>query len=105
LTIVSGAAKALFGSLGFLVVVELGALSSAASSAVLLGEELTRNMVGGTPAAIAMFLATVVGLLENVVIFWLVERKTATGVRIILLTLPAIVVGVLMVFVMRSLPI
>ena len=104
LTVVSGAARVLFGSLGFLVVVVVGALASAASSAVLVGQELTKGLVGGTPAAIAMFLATVVGLLENVVIFWLVARKPATGTRMILFTLPAIAIGVLMVFVIRVLP-
>jgi uncharacterized membrane protein (DUF4010 family) len=104
LTVVSGAARVLFGSLGFLVIVVVGALASAASSSVLVGQELAKGLVGGTPAAIAMFLATVVGLLENVIIFWLVARKPATGTRMILFTLPAVAIGVVMVFVMRALP-
>ncbi|HEX7734504.1 MAG TPA: DUF4010 domain-containing protein [Ktedonobacteraceae bacterium] len=103
LTVASGAAKFLFGSFGFLVVIVVGALASAASSAVLVGQELAQSMVGGMPAAIAMFLATVVGLLENVVIFWLVARKPLVGLRSILLTLPVIAVGVLLVIVMRVL--
>lgn len=103
LTVVSGAAKILFGALGFLIVIVVGALASAASSAVLVGEELTKGLVGGMPAAIAMFLATVVGLLENVVIFWLVARKPSAGLRSILLTLPIIAVGVLLVIVLRVL--
>lgn len=104
LTLVSGAAKLLFGSLGFLVVIVVGALASAASSAVLVGQELARNMVGCMPAAIAMFLATVVGLLENIVIFWLVARKPAVSLRCFLLTLPVIAVGGVMVIVLRGLP-
>lgn len=96
LTILSGAGRVLFGVTGFLVVIVVGALASAASSAVLLGEELGRGLVAGSPAAIAMFLATVAGLLENVVIFWFVARKPATGWRILLLTLPVIASGIVM---------
>lgn len=96
LTVLSGAGRVLFGATGFLIVIVVGALASAASSAVLLGEELTRGLVGASPAAIAMFLATTAGLLENVVIFWFVARKPATGVRIFLLTLPVIASGVAM---------
>lgn len=101
LTVVSGVARIVFGSLGFLVVIVVGALASAASSAVLLGQELAKSLVGGMPAAIAMFLATVVGLLENVVIFWLVARKSPAGRRSILLTLPVIAVGVVLALVLR----
>lgn len=97
LTILSGAGRVLFGATGFLVVIVVGALASAASSAVLLGEELTRGLIASSPAAIAMFLATVAGLLENVVIFWFVARKPATSWRILLLTLPAIASGIVMI--------
>jgi uncharacterized membrane protein (DUF4010 family) len=97
LTVLSGAGRVLFGAPGFLVVIVVGALASAASSAVLLGEELARSMVASGPAAIAMFLATVAGLLENVVIFWFVTRKPASGWRILLLTLPVIASGIVMV--------
>jgi uncharacterized membrane protein (DUF4010 family) len=93
LTVISGWARIVFGSIGFLVVVVVGTLASAASSAVLLGQELARGMVSGMPAAIAMFLATTVGLLENVVIFWAAGRKSAPAFRIVLLTLPIILVG------------
>lgn len=97
LTIFSGAGRVLFGATGFLIVIVVGALASAASSAVLLGEELTKGLVSASPAALAMFLATVAGLLENVVIFWSVARKPAPGVRILLLTLPVIASGIVMV--------
>src|SRR5581483_11728539 len=97
LTILSGAGRVLFGATGFLVVIVVGALASAASSAVLLGEELTRGLIASHPAAIAMFLATVAGLLENIVIFWFVARKPTTGWRILLLTLPVIASGIVMV--------
>ncbi len=97
LTILSGAGRVLFGATGFLVVIVVGALASAASSAVLLGEELTRGLIASHPAAIAMFLATVAGLLENIVIFWFVARKPTTGWRILLLTLPVIASGIVMI--------
>lgn len=103
LTVVSGAARVLFGSLGFLVVVVVGALASAASSAVLVGQELTKGLAGGA-AALAMFLATVVGLLENVVLFWLVARKPTTVARMVVWTLPIIAIGIAMVFILRVLP-
>jgi uncharacterized membrane protein (DUF4010 family) len=90
LTILSGAGRVLFGTTGFLVVIVLGALASAASSAVLLGEELARGIVASSPAAIAMLLATSAGLLENIVIFWFVARQPAMSWRILLLTLPVI---------------
>lgn len=101
LTVASGAAKIIFGTLGFLSVVVVGALASAASSAILAGQELARGVAGSMPVAIAMFLATVLGLLENVVIFWLTTRKTALGLRIVLWTLPIIAVGALLVFVIH----
>jgi uncharacterized membrane protein (DUF4010 family) len=97
LTILSGAGRVLFGATGFLVVIVVGALASAASSAVLLGEELARGLAASSPAAIAMFLATVAGLLENVVIFWFVTRQPASVWRILLLTLPVIASGIVMV--------
>jgi len=97
LTILSGAGRVLFGATGFLIVIVAGALASAASSAVLLGEELTRGLVASSPAAIAMFLATVAGLLENVAIFWFVARRPSIGLRILLLTLPVIVSGIVMI--------
>lgn len=97
LTILSGAGRVLFGATGFLVVIVVGALASAASSAVLLGEELARGMVASSPAAIAMFLATVAGLLENVVIFWFVTRQPASRWRVLLLTVPVIASGIVMV--------
>ncbi len=101
LTVLSGLAKIIFGTLGFLVVIVVGALASAASSSVLVGQELAQGAVSSTPAAVTMLLATIVGLLENVVIFWALSRKS--GLRLLLLTLPIIATGVLAIFLERLL--
>lgn len=98
LTILSGLSKLFFGSLGFLIVIVVGALASAASSSVLVGQELARGTLASYPAAIAMFLATLVGLLENVAIFWVVKHKSSITFRILLLTLPIIAAGLIAIF-------
>ena len=97
LTVISGLANRLFGTIGFLVIVVVGALASAASSSVLVGQQLSRGYVAGSPAAIAMFLATLVGLLENVVIFWIVTRMPGPSLRLLLLTAPIVLAGILVV--------
>jgi uncharacterized membrane protein (DUF4010 family) len=100
LTVISGLANHLFGAIGFLIVVVVGALASAASSAVLVGQHLASGHVGNVPAAIAMFLATLVGLFLNIVIFWTVTRKWDVSTRLMLFTLPIVLVGVgMLVFV------
>jgi len=102
LTTVSGLANRLFGTIGFLIVVVVGALASAASSAVLVGQHLARMPFQYPSVVTAMFLATVVGLLENVAIFGIVTRNTSLASRLFLLTLPVIVVGVLALFTLLS---
>jgi uncharacterized membrane protein (DUF4010 family) len=97
LTVISGVANRLFGTIGFLAIVVVGALASAASSSVLVGQQLSSGHVAGTPAAIAMFLATLVGLLENIVIFWVVTRKPGPSLRILLFTAPIVLTGILAV--------
>jgi hypothetical protein len=44
-----------------------------------------------------MFLATLVGLLENITIFWLVTRVPAPSLRLLLLTAPIVLAGTLAV--------
>jgi len=102
LTVISGVANHLFGTIGFLVIVVIGALASAASSSVLVGQQLSSGHVAGSAAAIAMFLATLVGLLENVVIFWLVTRKPGPSLRLLLLTVPIVLIGMLAVVVVTN---
>ena len=97
LTAISEVAKRLFGTIGFLVVVVVGALASAASSSVLVGQQLSRGHLAGSSAAMALFLATLVGLLENIVIFWLVTRMPAPSLRLLLLTTPIVLAGILAV--------
>jgi uncharacterized membrane protein (DUF4010 family) len=97
LTVISEVAKRLFGTIGFLVVVVVGALASAASSSVLVGQQLSRGHLASSSAAIAMFLATLAGLLENITIFWLVTRVPAPSLRLLLLTAPIVLAGTLAV--------
>lgn len=97
LTVISGVANRLFGTIGFLVIVVVGALASTASSSVLVGQQLSKGYLAGSSAAIAMFLATVVGLLENIAIFWFATRQPGPGLRLLLLTTPIILVGILAV--------
>ena len=99
LTVISGVANRLFGTIGFLVIVVVGALASTASSSVLVGQQLSRGYLAGSSAAIAMFLATVVGLLENIAIFWFVTRQPGPGLRLLLLITLIVLVGILAVVV------
>jgi uncharacterized membrane protein (DUF4010 family) len=87
LTVISGLAQRLFGSLGFLVVVVLGALASAASSAVLVGTQVRLHLLAPDAAALAMYFASLVGLVENVVIFYTVTRQRAICLRLALFSL------------------
>src|SRR5581483_5514118 len=98
LWVTSGLANRLFGGIGFLTVVVVGALASAASSAVLVGLYLARTPGGDPSVVTAMFLATVVGLLENVAILWIFTRRAQLAGQLLLFTLPAIVVGALALF-------
>lgn len=96
LTVVSGLAERLFGAIGFLAVIVVGALASAASSAVLVGQHLSGGHLGGIPAAIGMFLATVVGLLLNVALLWATTRKAGLAARLLGFTGPMVLVGLVM---------
>ncbi len=71
----------------------VGALASAASSSVLVGQHLSGGHLAGTPAAIAMFLATVVGLLLNIAILWTVTRKARLAARFVWYTGPLVLAG------------
>jgi uncharacterized membrane protein (DUF4010 family) len=93
LTVTSGVANHFFGTIGFLMVVVVGALASAASSAVLVGQQVAIAHVGTVAAALAMFLATLMGLGENVVILWITTHKPRLGLRLLGYTLPIILVG------------
>ena len=73
--------------------VVIGALASAAASAVLVGEHI--RLLGASPASLAMFLATLMGLIENVVILYTVTRDRTTSIRLALLSLPIALVGAL----------
>ena len=89
----SGLGQRFFGAIGFLAIVVVGALASAASSAVLVGTHLSMHSLHASPAAIAMYFATLVGLVENVVILSLLTRDRAMSTRIALLSLPMMLMG------------
>ena len=93
LTVLSGVGERLFGAVGFLLVVVVGALASAASSAVLVGTHVLGHLIAPGTAVMALFFATVLGLVENVVIVYTVSRNGAIGARLSLLTLPIILAG------------
>jgi uncharacterized membrane protein (DUF4010 family) len=93
LTVLSGLGQRFFGAIGFLAVVVVGALASAASSAVLVGTHISMHSLHASPAAIAMYFATLVGLVENIVILSLLTRERAMSTRIALLSLPMMLVG------------
>jgi hypothetical protein len=78
---------------GFLAVVIIGALASAAASAVLVGGHI--QFLGAGPAAVAMYFATLVGLVENVVILSTVTRNRTISIRLALFSLPTVLVGAL----------
>jgi hypothetical protein len=50
-------------------------------------------MITPGTAALAIFFASVVGLLENVVIVYTVTRNRAVGIQLSLLTLPIVLTG------------
>jgi len=93
LSVLSGLGQRFFGSIGFLAIVVVGALASATSSAVLVGTHISMHSLQASPAAIAMYFATLVGLVENVVILSLITRDRAMSTRIALLSLPVMLVG------------
>jgi uncharacterized membrane protein (DUF4010 family) len=93
LTVIGGLAQRFFGAIGFLAVIVFGSLASAASSSVLVGTQVSHHLIAPTPAAIAMYLASVVGLFENVVIFYVVARNRHICIQLTLLTLPVVIVG------------
>jgi uncharacterized membrane protein (DUF4010 family) len=93
LTVVSGLAQRFFGAIGFLAVVVLGALASAAASAVLVGTQVRLHMLTPNPAAIAIYFASVVGLIENVVIFYSVTRNRSISLRLSLYSLLIVLAG------------
>jgi uncharacterized membrane protein (DUF4010 family) len=93
LTVISGLGQKFFGTAGFTSVVIIGAMASAASSAVLVGSHI--SLIGAGAAAFTMFFATLVGLVENIVIFFFVTRNRKISLRLMLYLLPVIAVGVL----------
>lgn len=97
LTVIGGAAQKLLGALGFLVVAVVGALASAAASSVLIGSQVRMHFIGAQIAAITIYLATVVGLIENVVLFYSATRNRALSLWLALYSALIIFVGALAV--------
>ncbi len=97
LTVISGLAQRFLGALGFLVVVVVGALASAAASAVLIGTHAQMHLIAAGTAAIAIYLASVAGLIENVVILYTVTRDRSLSIRLALFSLLIVLAGALAV--------
>jgi uncharacterized membrane protein (DUF4010 family) len=95
LTVIGGAAQKLLGALGFLVVAVVGALASAAASSVLIGSQVRMHFIGAQIAAITIYLATVVGLIENVVLFYSTTRNRALSLWLAFYSALIIIVGAL----------
>jgi uncharacterized membrane protein (DUF4010 family) len=93
LTVFSGLAQRFFGAIGFLAVVVVGALASAASSAVLVGTHLQLHEITASPAAIAIYFASVVALLEDLTIFYAISRNKAVCLRLAFYLLLVIAAG------------
>lgn len=94
LTIFSGVGQHFFGAVGFIVVTIVGALVSATSSSILIGNHASMHLLAPAPVAAVIFAATVMGLIENIGIFFVVSRQRDIALRMALLTLPIIGVGV-----------
>jgi uncharacterized membrane protein (DUF4010 family) len=94
LTIFSGIGQHFFGSTGFIFVAIVGALVSTTSSSILIGDYAKMHLLASTGVAAVIFFATLVGLVENVVIFFVTSRQRGLTVRSALLSLPIILVGV-----------
>ena len=93
LTIFSGIGQHFFGSAGFIFVAIVGALVSTTSSSILIGDYAKMHLLASTGVAAVIFFATLVGLVENVVIFFVTSRQRGLTVRSALLSLPIILVG------------
>ena len=94
LTIFSGVGQHFFGAVGFIVVTIVGALISATSSSILIGNHASMHLLAPAPVAAVIFAATVMGLIENIVIFFVVARQRDIALRMVLLSLPIIGVGI-----------
>jgi hypothetical protein len=57
------------------------------------GTHVLRHQITPGTAVLALFLATVVSLVENVVIVYSVSRNRAVGVRLLLFTLTMVLAG------------
>jgi uncharacterized membrane protein (DUF4010 family) len=95
LTLLTGGAQRLFGIVGFYVVVIAGALASAVSSAALAGTQTQHHVIPPLAAVLAIYGATVVGLIENVVIVGVVTRSRVLPLQLGVLVAPVIAVGTL----------
>ena len=93
LTVFSGVGQHFFGSAGFIFVAIAGALVSTTSSSILIGNYAKMHLLTPTGVAAVIFFATLVGLVENVVIFFVTSRERDLTLRSALLSLPIILVG------------
>jgi uncharacterized membrane protein (DUF4010 family) len=93
LTIFSGVGQHFFGSAGFIFVAIAGALVSTTSSSILIGNYAQMHLLAPPGVAAVIYFATLVGLLENIAIFFAVSRERRITLRMTLLSLPIILIG------------
>jgi len=93
LTLFSGVGQHFFGTIGFIVVAIVGALISATSSSILIGNHASMHLLAAVEVAAVIFFATLMGLVENVVIFFVVARERSIALRMALFSLPIILIG------------
>lgn len=93
LTIISGIGQHFFGSAGFIFVAIVGALVSTTSSSILIGNYAKMHLLAPPGVAAVIYFATLVGLVENIAIFFAVSRERGITLRMALLSLPIILIG------------
>jgi uncharacterized membrane protein (DUF4010 family) len=93
LTIISGIGQHFFGSAGFIFVAIVGALVSTTSSSILIGNYAKMHLLAPPGVAAVIYFATLVGLVENIAIFFAVSRERRITLRMTLLSLPIILIG------------
>jgi uncharacterized membrane protein (DUF4010 family) len=93
LTIFSGVGQHFFGSAGFIFVAIVGALVSTTSSSILIGNYAKMHLLAPPGVAAVIYFATLVGLVENIAIFFAVSRERGITLRMALLSLPIILIG------------
>lgn len=93
LSIASELTKRLLGTIGFLTILTVGAIVSTASASILLGQQLAMGNIDVMATTLATFSITLVGLLVNVVVCYVITHNVRVSLRLFVLNLTVILVG------------